>query len=384
MAALLFLLQSSENLREKDKRNFILLAGALFGISAGLKLTSLAFTFGAAIALLLTTRGWKLRILAMIYFSLAWLTMFGIVYGWWGYKLWQSFGNPVFPFYNKIFASSWIPIENFSDGRFMPKSIFQAIFYPFFWLNPRAMVVAEVEFSDFRYSFAYLGIIILIGSVLYRKLSQTKLISKGNSAANSPENKIYYMLIIFVVISYAFWEYAFSVLRYAVPIEILSGIVFALGIKESGLIEKCRISITLLIALGLFVLMITTSYPEWGRINYDPSETFIVDSPTLPENSLVLLASPPISFITPFVKMSDGVSPEFIGIDLYSVVENFKLGQLIRTRIQSHKGPIFVVALPTWSDWSILNSEFGISVHLNACRIITSNRDPPLNLCPAN
>ena len=57
IAALFFLLQSTEDLPGRNRRNLILLAGALLGISAGLKFTSLVYTIGAGIALLLVTRG---------------------------------------------------------------------------------------------------------------------------------------------------------------------------------------------------------------------------------------------------------------------------------------------------------------------------------------
>jgi len=383
IAALFFLLQSTEDLPERNRRNLILLAGALLGISAGLKFTSLVYTIGAGIALLLVTRGWKPRFLAMFYFGLAWLGMFGIVYGWWGYKLWQLFGNPMFPFYNQIFKSAWIPAINISDLRFMPRSIFQTIFYPFYWLLPNAMIVTEATFSDFRFSFAYLGVVILIGSFLYRKLSLKKENLEENSAANGKDNRVFYMLIVFFVISYIFWEVEFSILRYAVPIEILSGIIFAIGIKKSGLLGKKRILMIPFLTLSIFILMVSTHYPAWGRINYDPSQTYKVLSPTLPDNSLILLENPPISYIAPFLKMKDGGSPEFIGLERYGLVKNYKLGELIRTKIQDHKGPIFVVSQSGWNDWNVLNSEFGISVDLPSCQPITSTRDASQKLCPA-
>jgi hypothetical protein len=383
IAGLYILLHRTENLPENKKRNWLLLAGVLFGISAGLKLTSLTFTFGAALALLLTTRGWKPRILAMLYFGIAWLAMFGIVYGWWGYKVWQLTGNPMFPYFNNIFASRWFPPLSFFDARFLPKSILQAIFYPFFWLRPEGTTVAEMSFSDFRFSFAYFGIIILVGSILYRKLTRKGAGRKEDSATNSTDNTIFYLLFIFVVGSYVFWEATSSIIRYAVSIEVLSGIILALGIRKSGLMEISKIPMVLMLALG--ILMITTRYLDWGRTGYS-SETFKIESPTLLDNSMVLLVGSPIGYIVPFIKTSNGESPEFIGIDegTYSVGKNYILVKLIRTKIQNYKGPIYVISRPDVWEGDFLYSAFGISIDANSVQKITSNIDVPLNLFTIN
>ena len=38
--------------------------------------------------------------------QVAWQTLvgFGLVYGYWGAQLWAHFGNPVYPFYDNLFA----------------------------------------------------------------------------------------------------------------------------------------------------------------------------------------------------------------------------------------------------------------------------------------
>jgi len=44
-------------------------------------------------------------------------------------------------------------------------------------------------------------------------------------------------------------------------------------------------------------------------------------SPTLPDNSLILLEKPSNNYIAPFLKMKDGGSPEFIGLERYGLVK---------------------------------------------------------------
>lgn len=45
--------------------------------------------------------------------------------------MWDKFQNPFFPFLNGIFQSEYFPAENFRDDTFLPKSIWEYIFYPF-------------------------------------------------------------------------------------------------------------------------------------------------------------------------------------------------------------------------------------------------------------
>jgi hypothetical protein len=383
LAGLFILLHTTEALTVSNKRNWLLAVGALFGLSAGLKLTSLTFTCGAALALFLTTRRWKPCLLAIFYFGLAWLAMFGLVEGWWMYKVWQLTGNPMFPYFNNIFASAWFPPTSTMDMRFLPKTVLQAIFYPFYWLTPKVATVAEFPFSDFRFFFAYLGIIILAASVLYHKLTRKVAGRNDDPAGNSTENTIFYMFGTFVVVSYVFWELTSSIIRYAVCIEVLSGLFFALVIAKSGLIPKSRISLILIIVLG--VVMVTTHYLDWGRIDYS-SKTFKIESPTLPDHSMVLLVGAPISYVAPFIRTADGGSPEFIGIneDYYVTARNYELGKLTREAIQDHQGPIYVINRPEVWEGDFLHSAFEISIDAASVQKISTNIDAQLNLFAVN
>lgn len=47
--------------------------------------------------------GWTSRLALMFVCGLAILVGFWLVYGWWGWQLWQQFGNPVFPFADGLF-----------------------------------------------------------------------------------------------------------------------------------------------------------------------------------------------------------------------------------------------------------------------------------------
>ena len=58
---------------------------------------------------------------------------FVLINGYWYYKIWTTFGNPVFPYFNNIFKSPY-GIENLilndSYTQIMPKTFWVKFFYP--------------------------------------------------------------------------------------------------------------------------------------------------------------------------------------------------------------------------------------------------------------
>ena len=95
------------------------------------------------------------------------LAGFALTGGYSAYTLWSKYGNPVFPFYNGIFESPWYPTVNFSDSRFVLRSLLQAALYPFRALIPWRHPGAEVTYRDARYAVVILlAVVALI--VLYR------------------------------------------------------------------------------------------------------------------------------------------------------------------------------------------------------------------------
>lgn len=379
LAGLYVLMLSFDNLSEKDRRKRYLIAGALFGSAAGLKLTSLPFTVGAALALFFMVRGWKARFLAVSLFSLAWLALFGSLCGWWLYQIWQLTGNPLFPYFNNLFASAWLPPFRYVDVRFLPKSILQAIFYPFFWIFQKGTTVAEIPFSDFRFALDYLAVLLLAGTFLFRKLTKRGGGAPAGPSTNPEDDRISGLLLIFVISSYVLWEYTSSIFRYAVSIEVLSGVLLMLGIQKSGLLKRSQIPALLILALGL--LMVTTRYLDYGRTGY-ASRTFEIAAPVLPDHSMVLLVSAPIGYVAPFLRTASGEPPIFVGTyeGTYTSAKDYKLVKLIQKKIDKHTGPLYVLSRPEVWKGDFLLSAYGLSLDTTSVQKISSNIDEPLNL----
>ena len=77
-------------------------AGALSGIAAGLKLSNATFAV-AAVTMLAFLPGRRLR--GVVIYGVASAATFATVAAPWSWRLWSEFGNPLFPFFNHVFAS---------------------------------------------------------------------------------------------------------------------------------------------------------------------------------------------------------------------------------------------------------------------------------------
>src|SRR5262249_41014709 len=113
----------------------LLLAGTLLGMSMGLKLTNCMFVLGLAVAWL-----WRFNF-SVRYFGggimagLGIILGFLIVDGWWAWRLWTEFQNPLFPFYNEIFKSPMIKhIFTNTPAWAAADDMWEVLVYPFRWV----------------------------------------------------------------------------------------------------------------------------------------------------------------------------------------------------------------------------------------------------------
>ncbi len=127
------------------------------------------------------------------------------------YILWQNYGNPVMPFMNKVFKSDYFDSINFRDVRFLPDTWGEWLFYPLYWvyesLNLRHCI-AEVYFFDIR--FAVLEVSFLAWLIYFRRKFQLSFLTK--------------FLMVWMLIAYVFWLGMFSIIRYALVLEMLGAI----------------------------------------------------------------------------------------------------------------------------------------------------------------
>ncbi len=271
----------------------LIIAGLIVGLGVGLKLTTAIY--GLALIFTVNVIGNNLKEKIIYTFSVG-SSMFAgflLIAGYWIMLMWTNFRNPLFPFFNKVFKSPYIETEeSLKDLRFLPRDIWQTLFYPFHFLtNPN--LVAEVKFRDIRLALAYLLIVILIATFIYR-LWQGKT-AKANPLINQ---SVFSLLIAFYVVSYIIWQSQFSIYRYLIVLELLTPVLIVFIISYLYPVEKK----ILLISFFLFVLIMTTVKPmDWWRISWS-SDYFGIDRNSLIKynNSVIVMSGDhPTSYLVP-------------------------------------------------------------------------------------
>lgn len=352
----------------------ILLAGILFGAAAGLKLTACIYAPGGALLIFLRSVKWREKFNHTILFCLGWMISFLAIWGPWGLKLFRLTGNPFFPLFNSIFRSPWIAPSGGLDARFFPKSVLEALFYPFYWANNSSMTVMEPHFVDYRFAVVYATG--LLAFVLWLRAT-------WKSDVKMPLAPVSRALLIFVMISFVIWESVFSILRYAATLEVLLGAVLLTFLVK--IFSHMRLTRFDLLAgtLGFAVIgvALSTCYPVWGRVDYS-KQVFDIESPRVPSGSLVILISKPLAYVVPFIAPPSN-DFKVIGITGKTLdSQGYLLSKMVRNTIEKWRGPIYFIIRKETAYVAPDLSRFGV-YPTGRCSPITSNIDESLLICLA-
>jgi hypothetical protein len=304
--------------RSPDSARAQVLAAFLVGCAMGLKLTFAVF--GIAFMAACAVSAWKPRRLVASFAAL--VVGFALFGGYWAWILWREFANPVFPYYNLVFRSPWWEPSAFFDPARGPQTLGQAILLPFYF-GLKSTLVSEIAFRDYRLPVLYvLGVAVAIKVVATRPV----------------RDKRWTFLVAFALAAYVAWLCVFSIFRYLVPLELISGalIVGAIRflVRERGM-RYAVVGILTVLLIG------TTRTMSWGRIPFGP-EYFEVALPPVEPKSLVIVGYVhPLAYLIPwFPPDTRFVSPanNFMLLDQPNLLEK-RAGDLIR----SHPGAIYLL-----------------------------------------
>jgi hypothetical protein len=355
-----------------------LVAGCLIGAAAGLKLTACVYAPGALLALTLTAGSMRRACVTAVLFCFGWAAGFAVLDGWWALALYRRFDNPIFPVLNHFFASPWVPAVNLRDPRFLPRDTWQALFYPFFWLRGRNFVVAEVDIRDPRFALAYISIAALAVTALVRRLQAIRLRMRARpeDATLTPEAVA---VCIFVAVCYVAWEAVFSILRYALGLEALTGIILVLGLRCAAthrlLAQRFARRLPAVCAILLIAIVAVSSRPGWGRLRHYGARAFEIQAPAIPDGAVVMLADAPIGFVIPFLHGNDLA---FIGIG--AVPGPGHLSDTIQQRVRDAATALVLIDKPPEHYAALLRS-YGRQIDPATCQPIGNPFDPGLTLC---
>ncbi len=277
----------------------IFFSGLFFGISVTLKLTNIVYLVAALFAVELflfkSSRSKSKKLYQSFLYLLA--IFIGLIPTFiWSCYTYLKTDSPIYPFYNAFFKAPSFPFRNFRDDRWSfdglhsTKSLFSG-----FFLNSGIS-----ELRAFSPGVSLLSFLLVLWLLIYI----IKLISsKGHKIVSLENNET--QVLIWYVISVIIWATLFFYARYFEPLEVLSGLVSAIIIRNITKCSNYARNFVQVILVSLMLLgFITLRVPNWTEASAVPNlgqQNDRWDSPLVDYLSdrpgLYLVSGEPISFI---------------------------------------------------------------------------------------
>lgn len=342
LAALSLLLQGAQRASAGARPlGWLAAAGFVAGLGTGLKLTAAIYSAGLLAACWFVPGRWPWRAGGFLVNGAAGLAGLLVSGGFWHWKMWRLFENPIFPMLNQFFQSPYAFPVGFKDVRWFPVTWKEHLFYPFCFAGHGARIV---EFPMKSYGFAVLyGLFVLAAmTALYRVGRRCPPPPRAWLADWAPAP-----LLVFVVVTYLAWQAVFSYYRYLAGLELVAPLaVLAL---VDGMVRRraatAGLTTVLLAAVALFNEGWHGERPPWT------DDWFEVKPPVLqdPDRTLILMhdMNQPTSFVIPyfppgvrFLRTQDN------GL-YYAHHRNVsRFQEEVREILRTHDGPMYVLAKP--------------------------------------
>jgi hypothetical protein len=380
-----------------------LLAGTLGGAAVGLKLTAVIFPPALALAAIIAgPSGARCQIRALAQLAAGGALGISVIYGPWGWFLFERFESPFGPFLNGLFHSPWFPPEAGRDTRFLPTGPWQGLIYPLLWASRSEGLVTEWPVADPRFAIGLAALLVTVGAEMRRRLME-----EVEAAEDLNARRVTWAVMGFIAAGYVTWLATFGILRYAGPVEVLLGVPIwaaarellaptrpapdgADGLKRTSALaaERSGPARAACVAVALACCASVTLYPEWNRQPFswadEPRVTkaVAVARVELPEGSLVAMVGPAVSFTAPFLA---GPGIRFIGAphpgEAGAAVFRTQMAESVRKAAQSHDGPTFAVVEDPDDYDSEVAEAYGIELDLSSCTELPNNLTTLVRMC---
>ena len=213
--------------------------------------------------------------------------------GYFMYRLWDLYGNPVFPYFNQIFQSPFFAPESLQEARFYPQTVWQWLFFPFARFLSPGSLVSEVLY-DYHLAAGFVGFWVLLGMQLWPRRAAEQ------SARQKLDNRLTNSLLVLTGVMYVTWLTVFGgILRYVIVLEMLNGLL-----AMYCLMRLPWPKVAVVLAVGLLVFLgATTRNKPWGERHYPFSKRSIEFIPQLPQpekDAMIIIWGTPLSFLATF------------------------------------------------------------------------------------
>ncbi|MYM67547.1 DUF2029 domain-containing protein [Pseudoduganella sp. FT55W] len=280
-----------------------LFAGLLMGLGVGLKLTNAPYAVALCLALLAVPLALGQRVGLAFMFGIGVLGGVAVTGGWWFVKMWQLFGNPLFPQFNNIFHSPWAIESGVIDTYFLPKTWLEYLQWPFIFAADSRRVT-EVAHRLGMWPVAYVLLAVWGLLAVLRRV-------RGTAASVIPPRTAFFLL--FFCLAYLVWMRTFSIYRYLIALELLAPL--AIWLVWHRIIASAPMANRLAGATLGVLLLCAVPTPQWGNAAWG-ARAYSAEVPPFekPEQSVVFIAlpEPPISWLTTMLPQQ----LKFIGVDI--------------------------------------------------------------------
>ena len=206
-------------------RGALILAGLLSGFATGCKFTFGVFAVGMCAALLL--RGpfrrdlGRERMLEAWVFGLAVLAGTIAGAGAWMWSLWTHFRNPIFPYANIWIKSPWWGQYEVMGRPFGPHTFAEWLVFPFSLSAPPPFFVTEMRLHRRT---ASAGLRARARGRRHAAAAAPAQVRADATASPRPSRPLAAIAVFFVV-SFVLWTAQYSIFRYLVTLQLISGAV---------------------------------------------------------------------------------------------------------------------------------------------------------------
>ena len=372
LASLWLLLQAGIVPGPSRADRLLVSAGVLMGIASGLKLTGATYAVGLCVALVVGRARLPRKVRAALLYSVGVVAGMLVAFGPWSYTLWEHFGNPVFPYANQYFRSPWWELRSVLSRDFGPHTAGEWLLLPFKLLAPPRGFVSEVSYVDPRLPVLYALALVAAGGRMLAHFTRTAV--SGLPAFRTTSEHWKFIGVAFGA-SFAVWAVLHSILRYTIPIEILSGLLI---VGLLGYLLRPR-DATAAVTLAVVGVVVATVWSDWGRVDFGRT-WFDVHVPRIERNPLVLLtADAPMSYVLPFFPQD----ARYVGVrnNLNKPNRDNRLAQSVSDVIRGHAGPLYALSYPANQGDADL-AAYGLRRIPGDCADVKTNMPvSPIQLC---
>lgn len=376
---------------DEQKGYKFLSAGILLGIALGLKPTVISYCLSSGLTCIIFYKKLNKPFLFVFLFALGGLTGYLLSNGWFMWRYWELYQNPFFPFANSIFKSEYMEGSYTGDNRFFPPMKYLLI-YPFIWYFGDYHI-CETTYYDCKLTVIYLFLILMIYKYFTSAKYKRFLTINTNWA-------IYF---VFLTISYLLWMSLFSILRYALIIEMFGSIFIAyitVNLYRKAVSDGRKHHWRKLLGLICCVLLISVlvSTVRASKVyNINKSEHYLeIEHFKFPDNTIIKAYSYPIgAYIAEWGKDNKirglGFNQTEAKVHQNSdFAERGKFRQMREDILKDYQGPTVILyfpfftskirPLPHLEEITLLTSK-EIQEHNLVCRRIKNNMKSKFQIC---